>query len=152
MCAISNTITHSQWFQAFAPSAVNCCAALPPAEGLTAHSEAQWHQSGPGAKKAGHTARFVFNGSAQTSASGKWGSVLEPKVCLTVLFMAPWASCGIWSQLCNTGMVTKRILLEVCLLGKAQVSLLLKIIWSSNFCKYYYWLLRLVLLFWLAVA
>lgn len=94
MCAASNTITHSQWFHTFTLSAVNCCAALPPAEGLTAHSEAPWPQSGPRAKKAGHTTRFVSNGSVRASASGKRGSVFEPKVCLTVLFMAPLASCG----------------------------------------------------------
>lgn len=94
MCAIGNTITHSQCFHTFTPPAVNCCAALSPAEGLTARSEAQWHQSGPRAKKAGHTTRFVFSGSAQTSASGKRGSALEPNACLTVLFVAPLALCG----------------------------------------------------------
>lgn len=75
-----------------------------------AHSEAQWHQSGPRAKKAGHTTRFVLNGSAQTPALGKRGSVFEPNACLTVLFVAPLALCGMQHcQLCNAEMVTKHI-------------------------------------------
>lgn len=105
--------THSQ-------SAVNRCAALPPAEGLTAHSEAQRHRScwmgvklilfTFSLKKAGHTTRFVSNASVRTSAPVKRGSVLDIKVCPTILFMAPLAWCGmLLCQLCNTSLVTKGI-------------------------------------------
>lgn len=66
--------THSQ-------SAVNRCVALPPAVGLTAHSEAQRHRSywiGKklilftfSLKKPGHTTRFVSNAPVRMSAPVK---------------------------------------------------------------------------------